>query len=76
MPQSIVITTSGKRPVHEVARELEDAGFEVEQVLDAINVITGKGPSGIESKLRSINDVADVSEDFPVDIGPPDADVT
>ena len=74
--QSLVITASGTRPLKEVARDLKDAGFEVEQVLDAINVITGKGPAGIEDTLRTTKGVADVSEDFPVSIGPPGADVS
>ena len=74
--QSLVITTSGKRPLKEITRDLEAAGFEVEQVLDAINVITGKGPAGIEGTLRKIKGVVDVSEDFPVSIGPPGADVS
>lgn len=71
--QSLVITTSGKRSIHEVARDLKDAGFEVEQVLDSINVVTGKGDPG---KLRSVADVVDVSGDNPIDIGPPGAPVS
>jgi hypothetical protein len=77
MPQekkeSLVITTSGKRSIHEVARDLKDAGFEVEQVLDSINVVTGKGDAG---KLRSVQDVVDVSGNNPVDIGPPGSSVS
>ena len=77
MPQekkkSLTITTSGKRSIHEVARDLKDAGFEVEQVLDEINVVTGKGDAG---KLRSIKGVVDVSGDNPVDIGPPGSSVS
>jgi hypothetical protein len=78
MPQekkeSLVVTTSGKRSVHDVARDLKDAGFEVDQVLDSINVVTGKGHAGSEHKLRSVKDVIDVAEDSPVDIGPPGSD--
>ena len=77
MPQekkeSLVVTTSGKRSIHDVARDLKDAGFEVDQVLDSINVVTGKGDAG---KLRSVQDVVDVSGDNPVDIGPPGSSVS
>lgn len=77
MPQekkeSLVITTSGKRSIHEVARDLKDAGFEVDEVLDSINVVTGRGDAG---KLRSVQDVVDVSGDNPIDIGPPGAPVS
>ena len=69
--QSLVITTSGKRSIHEVAQDLKKEGFDVEQVLDSINVVTGKGKAGTEHKLRSVKDVIDVSGDNPVDIGPP-----
>jgi hypothetical protein len=69
MPQAekkpLVITTSG-RPLQDIARDLEGAGFEVEQVLDAIKIITGQGTSDIEDTLRSIKGVDDVSDDFPV----------
>jgi hypothetical protein len=77
MPQekkeSLVITTSGKRSIHDVARDLKDAGFEVDQVLDSINVVTGKGDAG---KLRSVADVVDVSGDTPIDIGPPGSSIS
>jgi hypothetical protein len=69
--QSLVVTTSGKRSIHDVARDLKNEGFDVEQVLDSINVVTGKGDAGSEHKLRAVQDVIDVSGDNPVDIGPP-----
>src|SRR6185369_1643768 len=71
--ESLVVTTSGKRSIHDVARDLKDAGFEVDQVLDSINVVTGKGDAG---KLRSVQDVVDVSGDTPIDIGPPGSSVS
>lgn len=72
--QSLIITTSGKRSIKDVARDLKDAGFDVEQVLEEINVVTGKGSA--PDKLRSVKDVVDVSEDTPVDIGPPGAPIS
>jgi uncharacterized protein Smg (DUF494 family) len=74
--KSLVITTSGNRSVHDVARDLKDAGFDVEDVLDAINVVTGKASDDQKDKLRSVSDVVDVSDDTPVDIGPPDAKIS
>jgi hypothetical protein len=74
--KSLVVTTSGQRSIHEVARDLRDAGFDVEQVLDSINVVTGKAPASSKGKLRSVNGVVDVSEDQPVDIGPPDSEIS
>ena len=74
--QSLVITTSGNRSVKDVARDLKDAGFDVEQVLEEINVVTGKGPADSKDKLRSVQDVVDVEEDHPIDIGPPGAPIS
>jgi hypothetical protein len=74
--QSLVITTSGNRSVKDVARDLKDAGFDVEEVLESINVVTGKGTADSKDKLRSIQDVVDVSEDQPVDIGPPGSPIS
>jgi hypothetical protein len=69
MPQAekkpLVITTSG-RPLKEIARDLEAEGFEVEQSLDEIKIITGQGTAGSEDKLRAIKGVDDVSDDHPV----------
>ena len=74
--QTLIITTSGNRSTKDVARDLKDAGFDVEEVLEEINVVTGKGTAGSMDKLRSVQDVVDVSEDHPVDIGPPGAPIS
>jgi hypothetical protein len=71
--QAMVITVSAERPIHEVARDLEAVGFEVEQVLEAIGSVTGSADPKILKQLSSIRGVVDVSEDQPVDIGPPGA---
>ena len=57
--QSMVITTSGKRPIQEVAKELKDAGFEVEQVLEIGGVqrimLDNFSPQQIRQALLIIN---------------------
>ena len=73
---SLVVTLSGDRAIHEVTRDLRAAGFEVDQVLEAIGIVTGAAHPTRLAKLRSVRGVADVSPDYPVDIGPPDADVS
>jgi hypothetical protein len=74
--QQMVITISGERPIHEVARDLEAAGFQVDQVLEFTGTVTGSAHPKTAERLRGIRGVADVSEDHPVDIGPPDAPVS
>ena len=78
MPEgkSWIVTTSGDRPLGDVARELTDRGFAVGQVLDEIGCITGSASADVVERVRVIPGVADVSPDHPIDIGPPDAPVT
>ena len=68
-----VVTTSGDRPLAEIAKELSKAGFAVDQTLDQIGVITGRSDDKGVKKARAIRGVADVSPETPVDIGPPNS---
>ena len=71
--KSMIITLSGKRPIHEVAKELKDEGFEVDQILETTNIVTGSAHPNKKNRLQKIHGVADVSDDHVVDIGPPGA---
>jgi hypothetical protein len=74
--KSMIVTISGDRSIHEVARDLKKAGFTVGQVLEFTGTVTGSAHSKDVKRLRGIRGVADVSEDHPVDIGPPGAPVS
>jgi hypothetical protein len=74
--KAFVITVSGDRRIHDVARDLTTTGFQVDQVLDEIGVVTGSAPPTSIAKLRKVRGVKDVSADHPVDIGPPGAPVS
>jgi hypothetical protein len=69
--QAFVVTVSGNHVIQNVTRELKAKGFEVDQVLDAIGVVTGSALPGDVAEMRKIPGVQDVSADQPVDIGPP-----
>jgi hypothetical protein len=71
-----IVTTSGDRPLQDVARQLSGAGFAIEQVLDEIGCITGFASADVAEQLRTIPGVGDVSPEQSIDIGPPDAPVT
>ena len=71
-----VITTSGDRPINDVAVDVAAAGFAIEQVLELIGIITGSATNGVAEAVRAVPGVADVSQDLPADIGPPDPDAT
>jgi hypothetical protein len=66
-----IVTTSADRPIKDVAKDLEGAGFVVERVNDVIQSISGEAPDDRVGALRGISGVVDVSPDQPIDVGPP-----
>ncbi len=78
MPSSSqwIVTTSPERPVAEVASELAKAGLDVEQVLDEIGCVIGRGGPDLVPRLKAVRGVADVSRGTGIDIGPPGSDTT
>ncbi len=71
-----IVTAAPGRPLDEIAKELSDAGLAVEQVLDAIGSITGRGSADLAPSLRAVRGVADVAPGQDLDVGPPGADST
>ena len=71
-----VVTISGSRSLTDVRKSLVESGFTVEQVLGEIPLIIGVAEDDVAEKARKIAGVIDVSAEEPVDIGPPDADIS
>ena len=71
-----IVTASGKRSLKEIEADLRQHGLEVDNVLEAVGSITGKGSADLGARLRSVAGVSAVEKDSPVDIGPPDAPVS
>jgi predicted CoA-binding protein len=71
-----IVTTSPDRPIAEIAKDLKEAGFSVNHVNEEINSVSGSAAEEALAKLRGIRGVLDVSEDVPIDIGPPDSPET
>jgi hypothetical protein len=69
--QRWIVTLSGERPLDEVRRELKQAGFNIDNVMESIGVVSGYGPAEAAKKLRTVKGVTDVSPDRSIDIGPP-----
>jgi hypothetical protein len=59
--------------LHEVASDLKKSGFHVDQVLQEIGLITGKGADAAAHKARKVKGVTDVSANHEISIGPPDS---
>lgn len=78
MPQSkrFIVTTDGERPVKDVAKDLREKGFSVDQILDEIGCITGSADESTMEKVRKVRGVTDVSPEGEINIGPPDAPAT
>jgi hypothetical protein len=74
--QSLIVTISKDRHINDVAHDLKAAGLEVEGVLDAIGIVTGRANANSIAGLRKVRGVADVSPDHEVDIGPPGAPIS
>lgn len=71
-----VVTTAGPQHLPAIAQQLTQAGFTVEQTLDAIGCLTGTASDGAAERARAIPGVADVSPEAPSSIGPPDSSLT
>lgn len=71
-----VVTLSNSQSVNKLSRELTEAGFAIDQVLDQIGCITGSGSDEVAQKLRKISGVADVSPEATIQLPPSDESVT
>jgi hypothetical protein len=71
-----IVATSGDRPIRDIAKDLEAAGFAVARVLEAVGSITGFAAEHVVPGLRAIPGVGHVSPDREVGVGPPPADGT
>jgi hypothetical protein len=71
-----VVTTSGDRPLDDIAADLRKRGFKVKKILRDVNSITGTGAADLATKARQVSGVTDVSPDVPIDIGPPNSSDT
>jgi hypothetical protein len=71
-----VVTLQPGTATAEAASRLRAAGLQVQDVLEAIGVVTGRATAAAAAKLRAMPGVADVSPTPSADVGPPDAPVS
>lgn len=71
-----IITTSPDHTIESIKQKLVEAGFSIDHVFDQIGSLSGTASDDVVEKVKSVDGVADVSPDHPIDIGPPDAPVT
>jgi uncharacterized protein with ACT and thioredoxin-like domain len=69
--KKFIVTTGGDRPIQDIAKELADAGLKGVEVLQEIGSITGSAEEEAVAKLRKVRGIVDISQDVPVDVGPP-----
>ena len=70
----LTVTLKPQADIASVAKRLAASGLEVSDVFEAINVIHGRAPASVRSKLAKVQGVSDVSPTLGVGVGPPDAD--
>jgi len=71
-----ILTVAYDRPIEQIVADAAKAGLRDVQVMAEIGCITGTAPTVAVARLRRVRGVVDVAPDSPIDIGPPDADVT
>ena len=72
-----IVLTSGDEPLPNISRQLQQTGFTVDSVLEAIGQIVVKGSTDMKKdalKIKGVTDVIPSQED--INIGPPDLDTT
>lgn len=68
-----IVTTGNDRPIHDIAKDLANAGLKDIQILQEVGSITGSAEDNTVAKLRRVRGVKDVSADLSINIGPPDS---
>lgn len=71
-----ILTTDSERPIREITKELTAAGFKVGQVHEHIGSVVVAADDDAVPKLKKVRGVVDVSPDSPIDIGPPDEEIS
>jgi hypothetical protein len=76
-PIEMIVIVADDYRAGDVARDLKTAGFEVDEVLEGINQVTGRAAPHLKTRLESVRGVKEVQQmhkEF--DIGPPDSKVS
>jgi len=71
-----VVTLDTGTAATQARAALTKAGLHIEHVLEEIGVITGHGSAELGEVLRKVKGVADVAQQAPIDVGPPDSPVS
>ncbi len=72
----VTIDAAADRSIHDVAKELVAKGFVVDDVLEAVGVISGSPGAKSVDRLRKVKGVIDVSPDTSIQLEPPHSKVT
>ncbi len=70
------VTVEESRPIQLIEKDLELAGLEEMQVLEAIGLITGSADEDNIAKLQAVAGVKDVASEIYTDLGDPGDNVT
>jgi hypothetical protein len=74
--QRWIVTLAGDETPPKVVEALRAQGFKVDQVLEAVGVITGQASTETVERLRSLPSVQAIEPDQAIQLPDPDAEVT
>lgn len=74
--QRWIVTLDHNASPAQVAQQLRAGGFVVEQVLDAVGVITGQATAETAEALRSLRGLQSIEQDQSIQVPPPGTEPT
>lgn len=75
-PSRWIVTLAGGESPAQVAERLRAKGFEVEQVLEAVGVITGQASASTAEALKAMPGLQSIEPDQPIQLPDPESGVT
>jgi hypothetical protein len=72
---SVLLDNKHVHRIHDVAKEAKSAGMDVDQILETSGVFTGSVDRARLKHLRTIKGIANVEEDRPAQIAPPESEL-
>ena len=70
------VTTTGTRPLADIARDLKQLGFDPVQVLEELGLLTGHADEDTIEACRAVTGVTSIEPEPTFDVGPPGSRMT
>ena len=71
-----IVTADSSVGIDTLAKQLEEMGLTIVQVLDVVGAVEVRGSASFAHKAGSLPGVANIEKELIVDVGPPDAQIS